>query len=116
MARREPPLEATSAYVHVRNYQRYEEAGIKAVDLTPAARGPYVVPPANLTEHIDKMNVTGDQQKDLDSACKAMNVACTPASEGGICQRAFIRYREACAQRAGDFCVHERLHQRGVLI
>ncbi len=50
-------FEATSAYVHVRNYQRYAEAGIVAVDLTPAARGPFVVPPANLTEHIDKMNV-----------------------------------------------------------
>ncbi|HQV58353.1 MAG TPA: hypothetical protein PKV27_10095, partial [Ilumatobacteraceae bacterium] len=50
-------FEATSAYVHVRNYKRYEEAGIRAIDLTPAARGPFVVPPANLTEHIDKMNV-----------------------------------------------------------
>ncbi len=50
-------FEATSAYVHVRNAPRYREHGIRAVDLTPAARGPFVVPPANLTEHIAEMNV-----------------------------------------------------------
>lgn len=52
-------FDATSAYVHAENSRKLNELGVLMVDLTPAAIGPYCVPPVNLLEHVGKreMNV-----------------------------------------------------------
>ncbi len=50
-------FDATSAHAHVRHAKLLREAGRIAIDLTPAARGPYVIPPVNLGAHIEEQNV-----------------------------------------------------------
>ena len=52
-------FDATSAYVHKDNSDKLTAKGVLVVDLTPAAIGPYCVPPVNLKEHVGKgeMNV-----------------------------------------------------------
>jgi acetaldehyde/propanal dehydrogenase len=52
-------FDATSAYVHAENSRKVNAEGAMMIDLTPAAIGPYCVPPVNLREHVGKreMNV-----------------------------------------------------------
>lgn len=52
-------FDATSAYVHAENSRKLNELGVLMIDLTPAAVGPFCVPPVNLKAHVGKreMNV-----------------------------------------------------------
>lgn len=47
-------FDATSAYVHQANSDKLTALGVMMIDLTPAAIGPYCVPPINLKEHAGK--------------------------------------------------------------
>uniref|UniRef100_UPI003342BC06 acetaldehyde dehydrogenase (acetylating) n=1 Tax=Castellaniella defragrans TaxID=75697 RepID=UPI003342BC06 len=42
-------FDATSAYVHQENSDKLTALGVRMIDLTPAAIGPFCVPPVNLT-------------------------------------------------------------------
>ncbi|MCW2684848.1 MAG: Acetaldehyde dehydrogenase [Blastococcus sp.] len=50
-------LDATSARAHVANAEALRPYGKRLIDLTPAAIGPYVVPPVNLEQHLDAENM-----------------------------------------------------------
>ena len=52
-------FDATSAYVHAANSAKVTAQGALMIDLTPAAIGPYCIPPVNLKDHVGKreMNV-----------------------------------------------------------
>lgn len=52
-------FDATSAYAHKANSDKLTALGVMMIDLTPAAIGPYCVPPINLRDHVGKreMNV-----------------------------------------------------------
>ena len=50
-------FDATSAAAHLENARRLQDTHVRLVDLTPAAIGPYVVPPVNLDALLDQRNV-----------------------------------------------------------
>ncbi|WP_417583783.1 acetaldehyde dehydrogenase (acetylating) [Nitrincola sp.] len=50
-------FDATSAYVHAENSRKLNELGVIMIDLTPAAIGPYCVPPVNLADHAKNLEM-----------------------------------------------------------
>lgn len=50
-------FDATSAYVHAENSRKLNELGVIMVDLTPAAIGPFCVPPVNLKQHATQLEM-----------------------------------------------------------
>ena len=50
-------FDATSAYAHKVHDEALRADGIQVVDLTPAAIGPFTVPPVNMEQHLGEPNV-----------------------------------------------------------
>lgn len=50
-------FDATSAYAHAENSRKLNELGVIMIDLTPAAIGPYCVPPVNLADHASNLEM-----------------------------------------------------------
>ncbi len=50
-------FDATSAGAHARHDEVLRRDGKRVIDLTPAAIGPYVIPPINLDQHLGETNI-----------------------------------------------------------
>ncbi|WP_269199398.1 acetaldehyde dehydrogenase (acetylating) [Mycobacterium colombiense] len=50
-------FDATSAGAHRANWAKLQPSGVRVLDLTPAAIGPYCVPVVNIDEHLDAPNL-----------------------------------------------------------
>ena len=50
-------FDATSAQAHARHNQVLQAHGVRIIDLTPAALGPYVIPAINLDDQLDASNL-----------------------------------------------------------
>jgi acetaldehyde dehydrogenase len=50
-------FDATSASAHLHHDRVLQAQGVRVIDLTPAAIGPYVIPVVNLEQHLDATNI-----------------------------------------------------------
>ena len=50
-------FDATSAQAHARHNEALQARGVRVIDLTPAALGPYVIPAINLDDQLDAGNL-----------------------------------------------------------
>jgi acetaldehyde dehydrogenase len=50
-------FDATSAGSHLTNWGKLRDTGVRVLDLTPAAVGPYCVPVVNIDDHLDAQNL-----------------------------------------------------------
>lgn len=70
-------FDATSAGAHLRNDAVLRSTGVRVIDLTPAAIGPFVVPSVNLGQHLNARNVNmvtcgGQATIPIIAACSAV--------------------------------------------
>lgn len=77
-------FDATSASAHRSNWAALEPTGVRMLDLTPAAIGPYCVPVVNIEDHLDARNlnmVTCGGQATVPIVAAVSNVAMVSYAE-----------------------------------